>query len=184
MLNRRIWSCYHVRLSASSKGRGACCRGGWPAGPLACKGPSGDLGALSGKHFGSRTTTLLMTIAMTQSKSWAVFTVLPSCRNWCRSARLTDAGSVRVVERRSSRASWQGVARVRLPVEKCCFRSGRWSSLEWPLNRRRGGSADLAAPSATIGSAEAGRGTVVVKLVRLRGEVLSDRQDHIGCGRG
>lgn len=51
-------------------------------------------------------------------------------------------------------------------------------------NRRRGGSADLAAPSATIGSAEAGRGTVVVKLVRLRGEVLSDRQDHIGCGRG
>jgi len=50
-------------------------------------------------------------------------------------------------------------------------------------NRRRGGSADLAAPSATVGATEAGRGTVVVKLVRLRGEV-SDRQDHIGCGRG
>jgi hypothetical protein len=49
--------------------------------------------------------------------------------------------------------------------------------------RRRRASADLAPPSPTVGAAEADRGAVIMKLVELQGEGLSDRKDHIGDER-
>ena len=47
-------------------------------------------------------------------------------------------------------------------------------------DRRRGSTADLAAPSPAIGAAEAHGSTIVVQLVKLQGKSLADRQDHIG----
>src|SRR5262245_34053728 len=49
---------------------------------------------------------------------------------------------------------------------------------------RGGASADLAAQGAAVGAAEANRGAVVMKLVKLQGEALTDRQYHIGDERG
>src|SRR5262245_18046643 len=47
-------------------------------------------------------------------------------------------------------------------------------------DRGCGAPGGLAAPSATVGAAEADGGAVVVKLIELQGERLADRQDHIG----
>jgi hypothetical protein len=49
---------------------------------------------------------------------------------------------------------------------------------------RGGAAADLAAPGAAVGAAEADRGAVVMKLVKLQGEALADCQHHIGDERG
>src|SRR5262249_41114979 len=47
----------------------------------------------------------------------------------------------------------------------------------------RHSAADLAAPCAAIGAAEAHRGAIVMDLLKLQAEGLADRQDHI-CEQG